>query len=379
MNARALAVGSIASSFVGMTLVACFDLFHSTGDLRSACQLDAATAGCGPRSVDAGQTSFCAWTPGEARDHAREVCARLGACESPTGKNAFGPCMFEALLAFDCAANPNHPVAGKARDLWQCLSAATACADVDRCVFEGTGPGLCDQAGQFAACPGSPTVNLRVDCTDGGTPPLPRAAGENCALWGQTCDIVDGVAVCSGPSTGQAGGECSQGSGCYGGAAIHWCPGLGNGIRTDVGIDCASNGAQACAGFPADPPSWVACIPLADSSACPANAAASCDEGGVAHSCPAGASERIDCSALLGQPGACQAGPLSPPFDWTSACAVSPPECTGDSCVDGGVVGCTRGARFATDCASLGLGPCSMVTVSTDDGGVESRAACGAH
>src|SRR5580700_933274 len=112
MNRRrsiVLAAGSIAFC---AALVACFDLFHSTVDVLTLCTIDAQAPGCNESSdanVESSTSSdFCAWTSGEALSHARHACAWLGACETPMGRNAFGTCMFQALLTYDCSANPNH-------------------------------------------------------------------------------------------------------------------------------------------------------------------------------------------------------------------------------------------------------------------------------
>jgi hypothetical protein len=98
----------------------------------------------------------------------------------------------------------------------------------------------------------------------------------------------------------------------------------------------------------------------------------------VATSCLSGVVETLDCATLLGSPNACAAGALSPRFDWTSACAVSPAACAADACDDAGVVltSCARGAALVVDCAEAGLGPCQLATEADGDGGSETRAAC---
>jgi hypothetical protein len=371
----ALAVGSLAS---GAAVIACFDLFHSTGDLVTACEIDATTAGCvAARKPDAmamegGVTDFCAWTSDQARQHAQHACAWLGACETPMGKNAFGSCMLRGLLAFDCAANPNHRARGKTRDLWGCLALAQTCRDVDACVFPNAPPGVCPGVGDYTTCANPRNGDVRVECQDGGgAMPYSKAHGENCALWGQTCEWqAGGGATCSGRGASDAGPTCPT-SGCYG-STLHYCS---DGV--DVGIDCAGNGAMQCDGFPSRAaPSWVACVAESDAGAaaqCSAGVSASCSGTGIAASCPSGVLERIDCRILLGSASACAPGDLAPPFDWTSPCSLSPPQCSGDSCDGGTVLGCERGAAFGTDCKEQRLGPCRMVTT---DMGAQSRAAC---
>jgi len=364
MRVRMAVTLSLVSCASGATLAACFDLFHSTDDVLTACQIDSAAAGCG---LDAG-LELCAPTARAARQQAEHACAWLGACDTPLGGDAFGPCMIEGLMAFDCTANPSHRFKGKAADLWACLGTVRSCADVDGCLFPG-GREPCG-SGQYTAC-GSPSsgrasnADVRFECQDGGL-----VGGENCALRGQTCSSGASGALCS----GYGAGACPvTGSGCYGTSSIHWCTDGG-----DVGIDCSSFGTQRCSGFPTvdSGVQWVACVPEVDAgpaATCAPDASATC-AGGVALSCPTGFVESLDCTALLGSPAACAASPLAPPFDWTSACTLeSSPRCASDSCDAAVLTGCGRGAAFTVDCASQGLGACQLRT--TDDG---ARAACSA-
>jgi hypothetical protein len=328
-------------------LVACFDLLHSTSDIRTACEIDPQQDGCAPaaRRRDAaadavappGDPDFCTFSHDEARTHAEHACAFLGACEGPAGNRAFGRCAFRALLAFDCAANPNHPVRGAARATWACLLRAQTCADVDACLFPDAGE-ACGQPG----------------------------AGDPCALWGQTC----------------AGGTCGGDSVCDTGEqtecvdpALHWCVAGADGGVNDKGIDCASNGDGHCGGFPtSDAASWAACTPVSEGGSadrCDPQPTASCD-GGRAIMCLTGTVESVDCEALLNSAEACSEGPLVPSFDWTSACTLAGAACPPDTCDGGTLTSCERGAPFQTDCAKDGLGACRLVTAD-----LGARAACG--
>ena len=370
-TAIGLAVGSAAA---GAGAVACGDLFHSTNDVLTACELDAQTDGCGKEaSVEAGVeagTDFCAWPEDQARRNAEHACAWLGACESPLGRNAFGSCMFEALLAFDCGANPNHRVKGRTHDRWDCLWQAETCAQVHACVFP-QGSQTCAPGPTFVGCASEGGINAdtRVECLgDGGTPP-----GENCALWGQTCGGNSGVGVCGG-STGQAALSCSSDS-CDDSQTVHKCDDAG----VDIGIDCTTNGAGRCSGFPTPSSAkWVACLPDSDAGACTASKTATCD-GGIAFMCPAGVAESINCLALLDDVNACTPGDLWPEYDWTSPCVVtgdagdagSAGSCT-ESCGDAGLLSCYRGASFPLDCKQVGLGACHVV--ATDVGAVQNVA-----
>jgi len=364
---------------LGAAAFACSDLFHSTTDIRTACEIDPTSLGCegqgaghdtdgGPDASNA-VLDFCAWSPADAKLQAMHACAWLGACETPMGKNAFGPCMFEALLAYDCASNPDHRVNGVVHELWACLASARTCDGVNRCVLPTTACGSGDYTTCLTAPNGVPAESVvRVECSDSG------AHAENCLLWSQACTMSSGPAACGGPS----GSACSGGapSSCIAGSQLR-CGRDGG----DLALDCAGNGAGVCSGFPqttnAD---WVSCLPddAGPDAACAPTLATTCTHG-AASSCPSGIREGLDCNNLLGADAACTSGSLNPPFDWTSPCAVTPPQCTVDICSDGGaspgttLVGCVRGATFSVNCTAQGLGLCQVVT--TDVGAAE-RPAC---
>jgi hypothetical protein len=344
---------------------ACADLFHSTADVRTACEIDAATAGCTAEAgapIDEAGLDFCSWSSAQARTNAQRACAWLGACEGPLGGNAFGECTVQARLAFDCTANPAHPVQGIARDRWACLASARTCQDIHDCLVPKALQ--CSASGDYLACP-IDGGTLRVECD--GVDAAPRV--EDCALWGQTCTSNGPSAAC-GP--GEAPIDClDAGGGCLGSqrTTVRWCEGDGG----QIGVDCASNGEQACGVFPEDGGArWAACIPVRDAGAvCAATLAAQCTNG-VAHLCPTGTPESVDCAALLDAPDACVARSLDPPYDWTSACSLGAP-CPPDTCAGAMLNGCARGAAFSVDCSAVGLGPCT--TFTTDNAAV-TRAAC---
>lgn len=379
-----LAAAATIAVVAGGALVACFDLLHSTADVRTACELDASQPGC-PRAD--GPTDFCAWSADEADRHAAHACAWLGACEAPMGRNAFGPCVFRARMAYDCAANPHHRPRGAELALWDCLQRAPDCAAIDACIFSPSGPVLCGGPGFGTTCSTAQGErDIRVACADGSVANPTRAAGENCTLWGQTCIKRDaGSAECAGQPTD---GPCQNG--CESDNLLHWCGADDGGRAIDQGIDCTGNGAGSCGEFPAGAAAWAACRPDGDGGACVPSGAATCGDGGGASAssasrassassasratmCPAGTVETLDCAALLGAPGACAPGALDPPFDWTSPCALAPSQCTVDSCDGGALTSCERGAAFTLDCAGEELGACRMVTAEP---GAEPRAAC---
>jgi hypothetical protein len=389
-----------ASLGLGAGLVACIDLFHTTDDVLTACQLDGNIPDCGaeaaiPKEAGAPETStdFCkpGWSHADALEHAQHACAWLGACEAPIGKNAFGECVFQALLAYDCQANPSHPVRGTRHDLWDCLWQANTCPAIDACVApDRAHRGDCSGNGAMTCLP-SGNADTRIVCVDSGSSPA-----ENCALWGQTCSFSDNGVYCLG-AAGPAGFGCGN-VGCTADERIHVCPGDGG---PDLGIDCSGVGAGVC--VPEQVPdagSWIACAPTATAgdagdagdagASCAPNASATCVQG-VAYSCAAGMPERIDCASLLGDAGACNAGPLRPWFDFTSPCWVdagAAPEAGADAgadagecppqadetCVAGTLSSRARGVAFTVRCADVSLGDCRVVP--TDVAG-SCRAQCG--
>ena len=237
---RAIAFAVVAIGVVAFA--ACTDLFHSTDDVLTACDLNPASPGCPAGAPDAGAATeaeaatpvdFCSWTSATAEQTAAHACAWLGACQTPLGGNAFGACMFQAMLAYDCAANPSHRVTGETYSLWACLAAVQSCGDVNRCVLPGGAVGC--QGSGFVACAESSGATsasaLRVECSDAG------GHGENCALWGEACNATS------------AGGTCGVGgaSGCADGGPPSACAGSALACSNgQIAFDCSGNGSQAC-------------------------------------------------------------------------------------------------------------------------------------
>lgn len=375
-----ISVAFLVSS-IGVAGAACVDLFHSTADLRTECEMTPAAAGCRGAVEDAtvASSSGICKTREIARALANQACAWLGACEGPIGRNAFGSCVVQARLAFDCAANPNHPIKGHEADLWMCLANVQSCGEVSACIFPDGTPSCSEIGSSCRGSPdGGPTGDVRFECSqqytlDGGADsgdgqPAWVSYAEDCALFGQTCSMDGNAAVCAG--SGGATGCASES--CPGGASTNliWCPN-----SSDQGLDCASNGAQRCGGFPKNNPTWLACVPQSgDAASCSPSVSVTCD-GGYAMSCPTGVAETIDCAALLEDGAECAASELNPAFDWTSPCSTPLPQCTADECDDaGGLVGCLRGSLLHLDCGFEALGPCALLSI---DG--TQRVACTAR
>lgn len=354
-SGRAIVAAVFASAGIGGAF-ACVDLFHST-DFQSACSQDAAAPGCptvdaaveaeaGPPSLD-----FCAWSSTEARSAATNACALLSACMGPLGGNAFGECMFDAILAYDCAANPNRRVRpGTAmHDYWECLSKAKSCDEVRTCVLP-SGPENCN-GGTFTACAvGAKSTAARVLCEQSGAPTMVTS----CLGKGQTCVRPDtSRSRCSG--TWSSTSTCTA-NGCAGTQLLA----CGDGGAND-GVDCAYFGAGECTIAAAT----AGCKPNQGSTAlqaCTPTGVVTCTAG-VAQGCPLGFTERVDCNRVT---GACNANVGSARLDDLSRACVG--ASAGDAgqrceeCVSGAVHSCSHGAEYVANCASLGLGACKVVT-----------------
>ena len=353
----AIAVGIACAA----AIVACVDLFHST-DFETKCSADANAPGCSSDAatpIDAAPVELCAPDHTTALARARHVCALLAACETPIGQNRTGACIANALLAYDCAANPNRPPKGDTDTFWRSLTTAKTCTDIDRSVAPA-GKQACTGKGPFVGCAGGATAvqnqDSRVQCVQfNGTP----GAFERCRAYGQTCFALDtsnnNNAVCVG---GQKN-TCSQ-TGCQG-TALAICDDAG----VDRGLDCLDFGGQACVKTGAMP----ACKP-ASSTTCAASSNIKCDVNDIATGCASGFAETVDCKALVGS-GSCKdvldASVGTTPW---AACQGSD-GCTQDIC-DGTkknvLHACVQGKVVDVDCVGEGLGNCDSNVVTLKEG-----------
>lgn len=347
---RIVIAGAMVAFFAG-AVVACVDLFHSTSDVKSLCELDANDPKCtdAPLPVD-----ICAPDGGVAQQRATHACSWLAACGHPIGRNKTGECMVDAILAYDCAANPNRKAKGTAKDFWNCMQNANSCAAVGFCIFPDAG-GIACKNGTFVGCEQT-TVDpdTRLDCTQQGP-----GGGENCAPHGQTCssldpDAANNSALCVGPQRR----ACAGSVGCVDGG-LSLCDDAG----VDLGYSCANVGAGKCNPSGATP----ACEPESEGGTCsPTNDIACVSGNQFAQGCVTLAPEKVDCTPISG-PGTCvpiEAGaPGTIPSD---ACrAMIDGGCTDDSCDGGTLIACVRGRSVAIDCASQGLkGGCIPITTA---------------
>jgi hypothetical protein len=347
---RVVVLGLAFAGALSLALAACVDLFHST-DFENACEVDARAPGCGDAGsklpdasdapAEAAPVNFCNYSASEARAHAEHACLWLGACASPFDQNAFGQCMIDGILAFDCAANPNSTIAlGPLHEYWTALSLAKTCTEVTAAV----NPISVACSGTGYACVGSAGPHARLECIDGKV-----RGSENCLVEGRVCANQ----VCSAP---KPLASCKS-SKCEG-TVLHDCEGT-----ADEGYDCQYFGGGACtvsdAGSTCEPSFAQG---SSGSGSCFATKAVTCggDAGNTATACPTGASVTVDCRALTGS-SSCHEGTPTPEWNVAAACEAKEsctPGCAGDA-----LVGCAQGAKFTASCSGAGLGTCEAVTL----------------
>ena len=367
-RARALAVVAV----LGLGAVAaCVDLFHSTG-FETICGVHPDTKGCdageagradaskdAKRPADAGPIDFCGLDSARARSMAEHACAWLGACTVPFDQNAFGQCMIDAILAFDCHANPSFPIAeGPLHDYWQALAGASSCAEV----LSVVNPKGIACSGTGYTCAASLEPGLLLECKDNTGGP------ETCLVEGRVCV---GSGACG--TQGADGGACEGGTSCSG-DVLHDCEGT-----SDLGRDCEYFGAGACAtigeelgaqcapsndgGAPCTPTNQVTCGDAGEAGVDAGDGAVA--TGNTAAACPNGFPVTIDCQTLTG-PGTCVPGTPTPIWNVAAQCQAADAGCEPGCGGSDTLTGCAQGATFTTSCMAQGLRACrSVVLVST--------------
>jgi hypothetical protein len=360
MRRRTLILGVVA---LGSVAVACADIFHDT-DAPTLCDVDAAAPGCTTPAVDGGSTDICAPDHATAEARAKHACAWLAACETAIGKNATGECMAEAILAYDCQANPNRRPKLKAKAFWTTLANVKSCDDVDNAVFPEDKPTTCLGAGFVGCTKWFQTTNLatRIACPTKGQ----RYFGENCILQGRTCDSIPPNDAGGGNNTagclGAKGRNCKQSPGCEGSNLVV-CDDAG----LDRGLDCSLFGKGECSNTGAAP----ACVPEGPSKA--ALPDIKCTAAGEAQSTVSGVLESVDCTYVSGPaPGNCTEI-TNPPLGTPAAAACKRTAgCGADSCNADKLVACVGGRSVTIDCIADGLKGCND-TLNTLEG---VRASC---
>jgi hypothetical protein len=341
---RVVVAGAFAAS-LACAVLACVDLFHSTSDVQSICEVDAAD----PRCTDAAPpVDICAPDGGVAQQRAVHACAWLAACGHPIGRNKTGACMVDAILAYDCAANPNRKAKGAAKDFWNCMQNAKTCADVGFCIFPTAGGVNCSNGGFLGCSQNGIDVPTRIDCVQAASP----GGGENCAPFGQTCSSLDPDAsnrnaLCVGPQQR----ACAGTSGCIDGG-LSLCDDAG----VDIGYACANVGAGKCNPTGASP----ACAPETTGT-CSATNDVTCTPGNIqAKGCVTLSPESVDCTSISG-PGTCVAIEAGTPGTLPSDACYVDGGCIDDSCDGGTLIACVRGRSVGINCAAQGLKSCAPI------------------
>jgi hypothetical protein len=341
-------------AILGAPPLACVDLFHST-TFETACDVDAAACATSPAPPDGGPTDFCLWDTTTARSNALRACAWLGACAGPVGDNALGPCFVRAMLAYNCAVNPNRNLipGSAAHEVWDRLWQAKSCNEVRGAIFPPNVVPVCGgSATPYATCFPDSGILLSCDGDDSGT----TLGVENCAALGQTCATSGDVAACAGSSA-----TCADaGTSCSGTQLMDCDPDAGS---FDLGIDCASVGAAACV------PGAPAACQAAGNAKCDRSSEVTCS-GNVAMGCPSGSPEQVDCNALLPGTGLgnglCDSSSGGRPWDVSRACTLGACK-LGDSCEKAKTISsCARGVVVSIDCTTIGLSGCTTVQLPGD-------------
>ncbi len=355
----AVAVASLAA--------ACVDLFHSTDFTNETDEADGspvtikhdAGSDAAVTKDAAGGPTICTTDETSGAAPAARACAWLSGCASAPGDNAPSACLARARSVFICQAAPERPAQGAMRALWSCLASATSCGDVAACLEPG-GAANCSSSStaDFLLCEnsasGSAAANsaVLVSCPAGSATSNGK---ESCALSGQTC-ISPGAGPSCGESTSCTASGCTAGS-----SVLHDCDDAG----VDRGFDCANFGADdahpsSCA---LDPTSGAFGCTTSGAS-CTATTAVTCDGSGVAHGCPSGTMESVDCTALTGSP-TCNPAAAGPVWDVSRACVSATP-CE-ESCTSGVVTACVGGSPVKIDCKAAGLSSCMYTSVAGEN------------
>ncbi len=371
-----LVAASVGLGLSGLLGTACVDLFHGT-DFPDECTVDADTPGCGDASTrsdassDAGVDSgpgvsiaegdpLCTGNATLAATRVNDACAWLSACGGALGVNVPGACMAAARAVYDCRVAPERPTIGAAGTFWRCVANAAnarSCDAITACINPTTNV-ACKAGTGYLFCDGVDDPTSRLACD----PTLGLAGVENCSATGRGCANINGTGTCS----ASADGTCTV-STCTG-TVLHACDDAG----ADQGVDCANFGAGSCNSDGDGGP--LGCQTAG--ATCTATSDVTCDDAGVAHGCPAGTAETVDCTALTGvsSPSACSAPADSAGTTWdvSRACVLAESTCI-ETCANGTVSACVLGQPATLDCIAAGVDGCQFTTVE----GI-SRATCSA-
>ena len=378
MRRVGLLVASAGTMLAALLGTACVDLFHST-DFGDACSddpssascadasahHDASTGGAGDGAVAPGSDGgpplnispgdpLCSGDPTVAAARVNHACAYLSECGGALGVNAPSACVTAARTVYDCRVAPERPTIGAAGTFWRCVANATSCDAITSCI-EPDGPEQCEV----------PLDSTYVNCESAGDPPKNVASRISCD---QRVMSLTGIENCDATGRGCGNGVCtvSIGSSCVmstcSGAVLHACDDAG----ADQGVDCNNFGAGGCA-FDTDSGA-LGCTTTG--AACTPTAAVTCDSNGVAHGCPAGTSETVDCVALTGlaTADACTVPAAAPGTTWdvSRACSAPGATCNEQCGSDGKITACVLGQPATIDCSVTGTASCANAVVAGD-------------
>lgn len=324
----------------GLLGVACVDLFHST-DFQTVCDLHPETNGCpnadgGPTDTDAAIDAgdpLCTDDAAKAQEDAKRVCAFDGACNGTTKDHGYGLCLFEALRAFDCQADPGQAPRGQREAYWRCMKKANSCAEFQAC------------AGNTTACSGGSEQCAPNGLTVQRCPTVASFQQTNCAAQGKVCTNISGQASCTGPS----GSACGR-AGCFDNNARR-CNGM-----VDTGRSCESFGSGTCV----EGLAIAACKPLGTETCTPTTKLTV--SGTQISACATGVKETVDCARLLqGTSAPASFQELLEPGDLSSACLnpSASPLCVA-SCNGKVFTACFRNTKLTLDCGAQKLGACIL-------------------
>ncbi len=361
MRLRVAIGGAIVIGLV--VIAACGDLFHSTNN-DTVCTLDASTPICPHVPI----TDLCAADPASALQRAERACAVLAACETPMGQNRTGVCIANALMAYDCKANPNRPPRANAAQFWLALANAYDCKGVALAAAPDGLQGCATPppaTNPFTGCGvDKKNTNSRVQC-DG----VSAAAGyENCSASGKTCSATPIPANDLSMCVGTEARSC-MGTRCKGQSLVI-CDDAG----IDNGIDCSQVGAGLCI----TPDAGPACKPLDAGTSPNPSTNIVCATSDTASATISGYLESVDCKVFTGVVDGGKTATTCVTIDGgvgtTPRDACQGQACTDDKCASTTVLrACVQGNEVNVDCTAFGLSRCDPSVKTVRDG---THAAC---
>jgi len=367
MRLRVLFVTAGVSAIAA--IVACGDLFHGTS-FDTKCTADASAKGCPRPPV----TELCAVDIATALARAEHACAWLAACESPMGQNRTGLCIANALMAYNCEANPNRKPIGDAYQYWLALANADDCAGIVKAVAPA-GKQACSPMNPNAPQPytgcgsrdgviGNPFSRVQCPVADS----LTKGLYENCAAYGKKCSATstNDLSQC----VGAEARACTT-TKCSGQKLVN----CDNDAGIDHGIDCAQFGDGTCIATGASP----ACKPSSTTVLAATNVVR-CGSDDIAKGAVTGFEESVNCKVFTGVvDGGTYPSPACVPIDGGSV-GITPRDacqgklgCTDDICDKSVLRACVQGNEIRFDCKDVGLGGCNPSVKTQED---DTHAAC---